>query len=128
MLACHGPRLHLSRMVHRSDSQFKINDRAFPIRLKFVVPPGVMRTLEVGITVHEWLQRELDYLAWAWGPAHSIACQATAYYFRSLNDAQRFVAAFPQLELADGVKSAVYTAPGKNDGPEAIKPVEWDRT
>ena len=99
-------------MVRRSESQFKINDRAFPIRVKFVVPPGGLRTLEIGVTVHEWLKRELDHLAWAWGPAHSIACQATAYYFRSLDDAQRFVAAFPQLELADGVASPVYTAPG----------------
>ena len=107
-------------MVRRSESQFKINDRAFPIRVKFVVPPGGMRTLEVGISIHEWLQRELDHLAWAWGPAHSIARQATAYYFRSLDDAQRFVAAFPQLELADGVKSPVYTTPGRSSRPEAI--------
>ena len=103
-------------MVRRSESQIKIDDRAFPIRVKFVVPPGGMRTLEVGISAHEWLRRELDYLAWAWGPAHSIACEATAYYFRSLDDAQRFVTAFPQLKLADGVKSTVYTSPGTNKG------------
>ena len=106
-------------MVRRSESQFKIDDRAFPIRVKFVVPPGGMRTLEIGISAHEWLKRELDPLAWAWGPAHSIACQATAYYFRSLDDAQRFVAAFPQLQLADGVNSPVYTSPGTNTGAAA---------
>lgn len=111
-------------MVRRSESQFKINDRAFPIRVKFVVPPGGMRTMEVGISVHEWLRRELEHLAWAWGPVHSIAGQATAYYFRSLNDAQRFVAAFPQLELADGVRSPFYTAPGKSLGPMSDMRVE----
>ena len=116
------------RMVRRSESHFKINDRAYPIRVKFAVPPGGMRTLEIGITVHDWLQRELDHLAWAWGPAHSIAGRATAYYFRSLDDAQRFVEAFPQLELADGVKSSLYTAPGKSDGPEAIVRRDQDRS
>ena len=111
-------------MVRRSESHFKINDRAYPIRVKFAVPPGGMRTLEIGITVHDWLQRELDHLAWAWGPAHSIAGRATAYYFRPFDDAQRFVAAFPQLELADGVKSPVYTAPGKSPGPKSNTRVE----
>ena len=51
-------------MVRRSESQFKINDRAYPIRMKIVVPPRGMRTLEIGITVHDWLQRQgnHDYL------------------------------------------------------------------
>ena len=59
VVACSARQVRLGRMVRRSESQFKVNDRAFPIRVKFVVPPGGMRNLEVGISVHEWLQREL---------------------------------------------------------------------
>ena len=104
-------------MVRRSESQFKVDDRAFPIRVKFVVPPGGMRGLSDRI--HLWLKENVGHLAWAWGPAHSTGCsQATAYYFRSLADAQRLVDAFPELELADGVASSVYTSPAKSAGPE----------
>lgn len=101
-------------MVRRSTSQFKIDELAYPIRVKFCVPERGMSALGMGNPTHEWLSANLAPYAWAWGPAHSIGCrQATAYYFRSIDDAQRFVAAFPQLDLADGVDSPVYTAPGK---------------
>lgn len=51
-----------------------------------------MRTL----AIDEPLVRELDHLAWAWGPAQSnAAAQTTAYYFSKLEDAQRFVTARP---------------------------------
>jgi hypothetical protein len=103
-------------MVRRSESQFKIDDRAFPIRVKFVVPPGGMQGLSDRAQI--WLRDNVGQLAWAWGPAHSMGCsQATAYYFRSLADAQRFVDAFPELEIADGVASPVYTSPSKSAGP-----------
>ena len=105
-------------MARRSESQFKIDDRAFPIRVKFVVPPGGMGGLSDRI--HLWLRENVGQLAWAWSPAHSTGCrQATAYYFRSLADAQRMVDAFPELELADGVASPVYTSPAKSAGPES---------
>ena len=49
---------------------------------------------------------------YAWGPCHTLGVrQSTAYYFRSLADAQRFLDAFPELELADGVASGFYTSP-----------------
>lgn len=102
-------------MTRRSESQFKIDDRAYPVRVKFVVPAGGMRTLE--IEPHAWLRENLDHLAWAWGPAQSIGTQAAAYYFRRLEDAQRFADAFPQLVLADGVSLQVYTSPAKSAGP-----------
>jgi hypothetical protein len=104
-------------MVRRSQSQFTIDDRAFPIRVKFVVPAGGMGGLSYRI--HHWLKENVGHLAWAWGPAHSTGCsQATAYYFRTLADAQRLVDAFPELELADGVASPVYTSPAKTAGPD----------
>ena len=77
----------------------------------FVVPNGGLGG--ISDRMHSWLNEQLGPLRYAWGPAHSMACrQATAYYFRTLDDAQRFVAAFPELEIADGVASSVYTAPG----------------
>lgn len=65
-----------------------------------------MMTLDIDTQV--WLRANMDPLAWAWGPTHGVGVQATAYYFRRLEDAQRFVDAFPQLELADGVRSPAY--------------------
>lgn len=100
-------------MARRSTSQFKIDDLAYPIRVKFRVPGGGTSQLCLPEEPHTWLRRELPPRAWAWGPAHTIASAATAYYFRSLNDAQRFVAAFPGLELADALDGPVYTSPGR---------------
>lgn len=102
-------------MARRSTSQFRIDDRAYPIRVKVYVPSGGMRSLDSEPEV--WLRDNLDHLAWAWGPAPGIGDQVTAYHFRRLDDAQRFVAAFPHLRLADAVDSIVYRAPAKDAGP-----------
>jgi hypothetical protein len=102
-------------MARRSTSQFKLDDYAYPIRVKFIVPPGGMGALSTQLAV--WLKENLDHLAWSWGPAQALGEQATAYYFRSLSDAQRFVAAFPDLKLADGVARAFYVSPAKSGGP-----------
>ena len=91
----------------KSSTKFEIDDRAYPIRVKLVVPEGGMQTIEGKRDV--WLNDTLGPEAWSWGPAHSSACrQATAYYFRKLTDAQRFIDAFPGLELADGVDRLGY--------------------
>ena len=42
----------------------------------------------------------------------SVKGQAMALYFRTLEDAQACLDAFPEFELADGVGSVVYYAPG----------------
>lgn len=101
-------------MVKRTRSQFKTDDLAFPIRLKLAVPPGGMRSLDVD--THAWLKENLAPLAWAWGPAQGIGTAAAAYYFRDIEDARRFIAAFPQLALADGVASGHYTSPAMSAG------------
>lgn len=98
-------------MVKRTRSQFKTDELAFPIRVKVKVPPGGMR--ELPIDTHMWLKENLASRMWSWGPAPSLVRdQTTAYFFRKIEDAERFIAAFPQLELADGVESSTYTAPG----------------
>ncbi|QGN54071.1 hypothetical protein [Novosphingobium sp. Gsoil 351] len=101
-------------MVRRSESQFKADDRAYPIRVKFKAHIGGTRMLGLPEYPETWLRRELPKLAWSWGPAQSVGSAATAYYFRSIDDAQRFVAAFPQLELADAIDGPVYTSPAKS--------------
>lgn len=40
----------------------------------------------------------------------TLGGQAMALYFRTLEDAQACVAAFPELALADGVGSGVYSS------------------
>lgn len=102
-------------MSRRSTSQFKLDDLVYPIRLKFIVPQGGMRTIPGDRQA--WLRDNLDHLAWAWGPAQGRGTQAVAYYFRRLVDAQRFMDAFPVLQLADDVQSPVYHSPGKTAGP-----------
>lgn len=37
-------------------------------------------------------------------PVRAIHQQATAYHFRTLDDAEAFLTAFPMLQLADGVE------------------------
>jgi hypothetical protein len=102
-------------MARRSTPQHKTDDLAFPVRLKFAVPPdGLWR---IDRRLRDWLARELPpgedrRPRWAWHAALSIGTQATALYFRSVADAHRFVEAFPEFELADGTKAPGYTRPG----------------
>ena len=99
-------------MVKRTPSPFQEVDRAYPIRVKFVVPDRGMAALGLGSAVDDWLVANLGPKMWSWGPGQSSACrQASAYYFRRMEDARRFVAAFPQLELADGVAGPIDTTP-----------------
>ena len=61
--------------------------------------------------IASWLTSDLGPGRYAWHAAQSIGTAATAIYFTNADDAQRFVAQFPELELADGTRSAAYTAP-----------------
>ena len=102
-------------MTRRSPPQDKIDDRAFPIRVKFVVPPdGLWR---IGDRLREWLARELASGDYAWHGGGRSACgDAAALYFRSIADAHRFVNAFPEFELADATVLAGYTSPARPFG------------
>jgi hypothetical protein len=97
-------------MTRRSSPQSKKDDLAFPVRVKFVVPPdGLWR---IGQELRDWLKRELPPGDHAWHSAQSLGTHATAIYFRRVSDALRFVEAFPQFELADATQTGVYTRPG----------------
>lgn len=90
-------RAHQAAVVKRSEPKSKVDDRQFPIRLKFKMPAAGLR--EGGWRIENWLRDELGI--------HDHAVQAMgsqfAAYFRKLADAQCFVDAFPHLTLADGV-------------------------
>jgi hypothetical protein len=84
-------------MVRRSEPRSKSDDRQFPIRLKFITPSGGLSA--GGWLIENWLRDELgdhDHAVHAAGAGFAV-------YFRKVTDAQRFVDAFPDLALADGV-------------------------
>ena len=85
-------------MSRRSQSSATIADRTFPVRIKIEIPPnGLGQLIE---EVDRWLLRELGAGNYGQGPASAIGYDASAWHFRSLADAQRFLDAFPELDLA----------------------------
>lgn len=93
-------------MARRSTPQRKVDDAAFPIRIRLIVPDrGFGRRID---DIHSWL-RELPPGQYAWHSAESTASywanyrQAAAVYFRSIDTARDFIAAFPDLDLDDTV-------------------------
>jgi hypothetical protein len=77
-------------MTRRSTPQRIIDDRAFPIRIQFLLPwNGFGQRLDVYLA---WLNR-LGPDGYAW---HSAGA-----YFRDIHTAAQFLANFPELKLAD---------------------------
>ncbi|PNU02534.1 hypothetical protein A8V01_09145 [Novosphingobium guangzhouense] len=110
--------LEFRKMVRRSTPQQRIDDAAFPIRVKVFAPNkgygGFGNLLNDMIY---WLQDNLP--RGDFGQYHGRSPgirESTGFYFRTLEDAQRFLAAFPSLELADGVSSSSYTSPALPSG------------
>ncbi len=92
---------HMSR--HTSPNKKRVDD-AFPVRLKIKIPPNGLGNLSS--TIQVWINENLGTERCSVQSTRGIYCQATAYYFRSLLDAQAFLSAFPNLELADGVETS----------------------
>jgi hypothetical protein len=97
-------------MARRSTPRHKTDDLAFPVRVKFAVPGCGLRSIDdtLGARTRAWLAGELPPAddrtpRYAWHAARSLGTDASAVYFRSVADAQRFVDAFPEFALADGV-------------------------
>jgi hypothetical protein len=88
---------------HTSPNRKRIDD-AYPLRMKIVVPPNGLGNLISDITV--WLRENMEADRCVQQSTTGVYCNATAFYFRSLDDAQAFLAAFPMLELADGIALA----------------------
>lgn len=104
-------------MTRRTTPQSKTDDQAFPIRVKLAIPHhdrALWWALDDRLTA--WI-RELGPLrcvqhAGGW----SAKGDAMALYFRTLEDAQACVAAFPEFELADSVASPTYYSPAVGRG------------
>lgn len=86
---------------HTSPNNRRIDD-AYPIRVKVKVPPGGMGNLISDI--HVWIRDNMAPDRCKNLPVRAIYQQATAYHFRTLEDAEAFLDAFPLLQLADGVE------------------------
>ncbi len=100
-------------MPTRSTPQKKIDDRAFPVRVKFRVP---QRGFGQSYTeMYDWLNTKVGFGGYA---KHSEG-HAAAFYFLDVETAQHFIAAFPQLELADGTLSRTYSSPAMDAAVDA---------
>jgi hypothetical protein len=86
---------------HTSPNNRRLDD-AYPIRVKIRVPPNGLGNLLSDI--HIWMQDQMAPDRCQNLPVRAIHQQATAYHFRNLDDAQAFLAAFPMLQLADGLE------------------------
>lgn len=99
-------------MVRRSRVQSKTDDLAFPIRVKFCVPVYGLGGLHTRL--HDWLAAELGGRRYAVHSTNGIGGQMFAVYFRSIDEAERFIEVFPELQLADGVISPAYYSPARD--------------
>lgn len=85
--------------MRRTRAHAKTDDYAFPIRLKFFVPPrGLGTDLDA---VYIWLQERLPRSDYAVHTARTIGSEAMAVHFRSIEIANQFLEHFSHLPLAD---------------------------
>ena len=96
-------------MNRRSTPQHIVDDRAFPVRVRVFLAEGGLNPWETD----GWLTREVGRGNYA---QHSASMpgegrHTTAFYFRDAETARAFVAAFPDLVLADGTELPGYTSP-----------------
>jgi hypothetical protein len=86
-------------MSRRTAPQHKVDDIAFPVRVKVRIPECGFGTLLAQI--YTWLDREIGRGEYAHHPATAIGMDATAFYFQNPEAATQFVSAF-DLKLVDG--------------------------
>lgn len=91
--------------ARRSPAQKKLDERAFPVRLRFRVPPSGFGNRLVDVDI--WLDRHVGRAECA---RHSDE-GCLAIYFRTPAAAAALVEAFPDFELADGTQQAWYSTP-----------------
>ncbi len=64
-----------------------------------------------GTDPHSCLNKKLGLSGFAYQSAGRMSQNVAAFYFRTLQNAQRFLNAFPALQLADDTSSPLYTSP-----------------
>jgi hypothetical protein len=94
----------------RNLPQFRIDDRAFPIRAIFRVPDNGFGVLMSPL--QDWLDRHCTRAGYAWHPGSSLGkVDSVAIYFRDPDHLAAFHAAWPMLELADSTILPSYRSP-----------------
>jgi len=95
-------------MVKRSSNRNRLDDAAFPIRVKLRVPDdGHGVALD---RYNRYLGSNVGHGRFAWHGSTTLGGQASAVYFRDLDTARAFLAEFPGLELADATERLPYNA------------------
>ena len=96
-------------MVRRSTPQKKIDELAFPVRVRFAVPErGFGMRLDA---IHAWLSTEVGMGFYAVYSSRGLATDALGIYLRDIESARALITAFPDLILADGTECRGYTSP-----------------
>jgi hypothetical protein len=107
-------------MNWRPIPQSKIDDAAFPVRVMILVPErGFERALDA---LRQWLDREVGRGDYAHHGSGRRLPDASAFYFRTAEEAQRFIAAFPNLVLDDRTTCLSYRSPQFPFGRRWYKP------
>ncbi len=102
-------------MTCRSTAQSVLDETAFPVRVKVLVPSGGFGPL-FHEKIYRWLDCEVGRADYAQHPARMFSEHAVAFHFRDVEPARRFLEAFPGLILADGTTTAAYTSPALPHG------------
>lgn len=84
----------------RSTAPRVLNERAFPIRVMVRREVGDVLALRV-TEAQAWLNDHVGRGQWAMHGMSPLGLHAYGWYFRTMADAERFMAAHPQFELAD---------------------------
>lgn len=97
-------------MTRRSTPQKILDDNAFPVRVKFVVPEEGLG-LEID-AMNAWLHKQVGLGEFAWHGAGNVGLEDhCALYFRHPATAAAFAKAFPNFQIADGLGKPGYTSP-----------------
>lgn len=86
-------------MTRRPNPARDLAEKTWPIRVCVRVPEAGFSG--AGIDPHRWLIKELGREGHAIHSAGRMGKDCAAVYFKTIEDAARFLAAFPSLELAD---------------------------
>jgi putative SOS response-associated peptidase YedK len=111
------------RMSRRSTPQWKIDKEAFPVTLRILVPDHGFSEWGMENQPDSWLAATLAPGDYATTPHSALMGHGTAFHFRTLDDANRFAARFPQMVLADATMGVSYTSPAMPFGRREIEDV-----
>ena len=108
-------------MVRRQAPRKKLDERAFPIRVK-VLQQAIGQDWLRQDRVRTWLRENIGPGEYADYCVVDNQPDVEAFYFRSLDAAQRFLAAFPDCELADTTHRLQHLQEAKRWAAAGLKP------